>query len=369
MWRALGLATRRRRPRPVSTSCSPAGRRALYSTVDGQIYHDETPSPARISKHVVDAGAWRPRSSTSEFGWAVGSPVARWTTPPSTSADVLSQATATQTASEFDTPIDVAADRTARVSAGGDLVPGPGAGDVRAAARARSTPLAPNPLADVDHRGPGPLATDTPTAGRRRPSSRTATWSSRRPSPMDRSFWYLAFASFLDAPTAFAASESDRRELAHGRRACRDHVRLRDLLRRRPDPDLDAANGAANCGSANVPAEFTAAFSVAADGDLQLVVVRSRRRSSSARIGIGAARELIGWRSAEIATINGVVANGGGEAEHRRCPRPPRGVRRRSRSSRPSPVGDTPEQAADAVTAAVAPIVTPPAPPAVEPAG
>ena len=226
-------------------------------------------------------------------------------------------------------------------------------------------PASPNPLADVATAGPGPLATDTrQLAGA--PVVQEGDVVVTPPVAMDRSFWYLAFASYLDAPTAFAASESVVESsltvteragttCAYGTFSGGDMIQTSTL------------RAALESWVATVPADFTAGFSVAGDGDLQFVSCDPGVQFAGAN-RIGTARELIGWRSAEIATINGVVANGGTEADIAEA-RFRLGASDVGAQLAASPVGDTPEQAADAANAAVVTIVTPPAAPAPEPAG
>ena len=81
---------------------------------------------------------------------------------------------------------------------------------------------------------------------------------------------------------------------------------------------------------------------------------------------LGVARELIGWRSAELATVSGVLAAGGGTAEVAAA------LDRLAASDvgaqlATGPVDQSPTDAAAAARAAVEPIVTPPPPPVVEP--
>ena len=107
-------------------------------------------------------------------------------------------------------------------------------------------------------------------------------------------------------------------------------------------------------------------FSVGADGGLQLVSCDPGAQAVADDRVSGSARELIGWRSAELATIAGVIAAGGGEAEIAaalgRLAASDVGAQLAS-----SPVDQSPRRCCRRSTAAVEPIVTPPAP--AEPAG
>ena len=188
------------------------------------------------------------------------------------------------------------------------------------------------------------------------------------PATMDRSFWYLVFASFLDAPTAYGASESVvESSLTVTERAGTTCAYATfsggDLIQ---TPTLRAAM---ESWVAHTPAEMTAAFSVGADGALQMQSCDPGAQAAAPSIRLGAGRELVGWRSAELATIEGVIAAGGGDAEIsaalQRLAASDVGAQLAS-----GPVDQSPADAAAAARAAVEPIVTPPPPPvvAVEPA-
>ena len=112
---------------------------------------------------------------------------------------------------------------------------------------------------------------------------------------------------------------------------------------------------------ASLPPTMNGAFSVGADGALQMVSCDPGAQTPP-QTRLGAATELIGWRSAELATISGVLAVGGGDAEIDaaldRLARSDVGARLASTS-----VDQSPAAAAAAARAAVEPIVTPPTAP------
>ena len=356
VWRALGLA---------SGDVTEAGldellagwSPALYSTDDGQIYHD-----AAITGPALEALITRSMASAQldqQFGWAIGQPGRTLDDAALTSAHVLSQATAIQAATAFNTAIEPAP------AAPLDFLPA--VISYRALAPVMYAPLlapagpgAANPLADPAT-GSGPIAPESPTVADA-PVVQDGDVIVSPPAAQDRSFWYLVLASHLDSPTAFAASEAvvesaltvvDRAgtTCAYGTFSGGDIAHTATL------------RAALESWVATVPAEFSGQFSIALDGSLQFVSCDPGGEFVGVN-RIGTARELIGWRSAEIATIAGVVAAGGGETDIA-------GALARLADSgvgallAGSLAGDTLKQAADA---AVAPIVTPPASPAPEPA-
>jgi hypothetical protein len=156
-----------------------------------------------------------------------------------------------------------------------------------------------NPLESSGAASPGPLGTATPVLA---PPAVPVDGGSivGAPRAMDRGFWYLVFAGYLDARTAFAASESvvesavtmaDRggtpcvyATFAGGDLA--QTATLRDAVER---------------WAFTVPAEFTPAVSVLPDGTLQLLTCDPGSGfENGSRLGV--ARELVAWRTVELAT-------------------------------------------------------------------
>ena len=359
-WRALGLA---------SGDVTEAGldellagwSPALYSTDDGQIYHDDSVDGPALDALITQAMA--AAQLDQAFGWAIGQPGRTLDDAALTSANVLAQATAIQSASAYATPIESAP--TAPLA----YLPAVVSYQVLAPSMyapllAPVDPAGTNPLAELAVAAPGPLAPDQPVVASA-PVVQDGDVIVASPVAMDRSFWYLMFASYLDAPTSFAASEAVvESALTVAERAGTTCAYVTfsggDLVQ------TSTVRSALEQWVATVPAEFTSAFSVTDDGNLQLVSCDPGSQFVGAN-RVGTARELIGWRSAEIGTINGVIAAGGGEADIAaaliRLVQSDVGAQLAT-----APVGDTPAEAAQAVTAAVAPIVSPP-PPVVEPEG
>ncbi|MET0661945.1 MAG: hypothetical protein ABWZ42_02330, partial [Ilumatobacteraceae bacterium] len=359
VWRALGLA---------SGDVTEAGldellagwSPSLYSTDDGQIYHD-----ASITGPALEALITRSMATAhldQEYGWSIGQPGRTLDHAALTNAHVLSQATATQAATAFNTTIEPAPTAP--------LAYLPAVISYRVLAPVMYAPLlapagqgAANPLADLETVSGG-IAPESPTLADA-PVVHDGDVIVSPPAAQDRSFWYLVFASYLDSPTAFAASEAvvesaltvvDRAgtTCAYGTFSGGDIAQTATL------------RAALESWVATVPAEFVGQFSIALDGSLQFVSCDPGGGFVGAN-RIGTARELIGWRSAELATINAVVADGGGETDIA-------GALARLMESgigaqlAASLAGDTPEQTADAASAAVADIVALAASPAPEPA-
>jgi hypothetical protein len=181
---------------------------------------------------------------------------------------------------------------------------------------------------------------------------------------MDRTFWYLVFGGYLDAPTAYRASESIVESALTvtqraGATCAYSTFSGGDLLQ------TDTLRSAMQAWVGLAPPEMSAAFSVGADGSLQMQSCDPGAQAA-APTRLGVARELVGWRSAELATIAGVRAAGGGDAEIAAA------LERLAASTvgaelAAGPADQSPIEAAAAARAAVEPIVSPPPPPALEP--
>jgi hypothetical protein len=127
--------------------------------------------------------------------------------------------------------------------------------------------------------------------------------------PVERSFWYLVFASYSDAPTAYAASTAiEQTSLATAERAGR-------TCSYGTFTGIDAARTATVLAAlqqwvANAPVAMNASLSTLADGSYQLVSCDPGVNfDSTARFGV--ARELIRWRLVELAALENVDPQGG----------------------------------------------------------
>jgi hypothetical protein len=129
---------------------------------------------------------------------------------------------------------------------------------------------------------------------------------------MDSSFWFLVLAGYLDARTAYDASEAVVENAltatSRGETQCvaatfaGGGVEQTDILR-----------SALTAWAAAAPPAFGSSFEVLPDGTLQLVSC-DPGTGFDAGTPPGVARELIGWRTAELATMEAVLFAGGGEA-------------------------------------------------------
>ena len=203
MWRSLGLATGD--VTDASLAALLAGwQPAQYSTTDGQIYHDDAliGSSLEAQLTLAMATAWLDQ----DFGWALGQPDRTLDAAAMVNAEVLAQSTAILRASEYDA--ELAAPAT------GPLAYLPAVISYDALAPAMYAPLLPpvaadrpNPLADLSVSPVGGWVDEAlePATPATLAAGDVAVGS---PASMDRSFWYLVFAGFVDAPTAYAASES-----------------------------------------------------------------------------------------------------------------------------------------------------------------
>ena len=362
-WRALGLAT---------GDVTEAGmvelvegwEPAMYSTVDGQIYHDDTLATPALEAELTSAmaTAWLDQ----QFGWALGQTDRSLDAAAMTSAEVQAQSEAILAASEYDNELVTPST--------GPLLYLPAVISYQILAPSMYAPLlapvaegAENPLSSLDApqaTWAGGLASEVLELA----SAATLTEGDvvvGSPAAMDRSFWYLVFAGFLDAPTAYAASES----IVESALTITERAGTTCAYATFSGGDLiqtQTLRSAMESWVGLTPPEMASAFTVGADGNLQMQSCDPGTQTIvSTRLGV--ARELVGWRSAELATVSGVLAAGGGAPEITAA------LDRLAVSTvgaqlATGPVDQSPADSAAAARAAVEPIVTPPPPPVVEPA-
>ena len=123
----------------------------------------------------------------------------------------------------------------------------------------------------------------------------------RGPIAQDRSFWYMTFASYLDAPQAYAASQSVVESSLTVTTGRADVCRL-DVLRRRRRPDGDRRVGAGGMGVGR-PARVRGDDLGHARRHAAAQLLRPGRRVRERR-PIRRRPELIGFRLGEIATVS-----------------------------------------------------------------
>jgi hypothetical protein len=308
-WRALGLASGAVDDATLAGQLA-GWQDAVYSTIDGQVYHDSGTAGPELDAQLVQQMA--AVSLDQQFGWSSEQPQRTLDAAAATSAEVLRQTRGVQEASSFTGAVPPAPSEVA------DVLP-PVIGYRLLAPQVYAeldttgdTTDAANPLAELGVSGPGFLGRDTSTLA----SSTTmldGDVATAAPIAKDRSFWYLVFAGYLDARTAHDASkvvvESAVTAVARGATQCvsatftgtgvDETVTLRSAL----SAWADAA-----------PAEMASSFQVLPDGALQLVSC-DPGAGFDARTRPGVARELVSWRLAELITNVAVTLVGGDDAQ------------------------------------------------------
>ena len=308
-WRALGLINGVVDESTLAAQLT-GWQAVVYSTTDGQVYHDLGVSGAELDPQLVEA--LTAASLDQEFGWSVEQPRRTLDAAAATSAEVLRQARVVQKSSTFATPIpsvpaEVAAALPAVIGYR-TLAPHVFAEfDASIEPGGRS-----NPLADLGTDGPGILGRDAMVVATD-PTMLEGDTASTPPVAKDRSFWFLVFGAYLDSRTAFAASEAVVESALTG--ATRGATQCVSATFSGSGVDQnETLRTALTSWAVAAPAEMASSFQVLPDGTLQLV---------SCDPGVGfvnaaradVARELLSWRVAELATMEAVRFGGGGEAE------------------------------------------------------
>ena len=304
-WRALGLLTGEANEPNVRTLLD-GWQDAIHDQTDGQAYHDEAASGAQLDAEITQA--FTAALLDQQYGWSALQSERTLDDAAFTLAEVQRQSAATQTESAF--PAEVEPRATAPLS----FLPPVLAYRVLAPAtfaefdRTDLPADAENPLRGLGTAGPGPLPAETAVV-----SSPAAPIDgdtiTGTPVAMDRSFWFLVFAGYLDTRTAYDASEA----IVENSLTIAERVANRCVYATFSGGDVEqtaALRSALETWSASVPLEMSSSFAVQDDGTLQLTTCDPGSRfENGSRIGVG--RELIGWRLAEIATTLAVTSNGG----------------------------------------------------------
>ncbi len=308
-WRALGLASGAVGDGAVAGQLA-GWQDAVYSTTDGQVYHDGGVEGPELDTQLVQEMA--AVSLDQQFGWSLEQPQRTLDAAAATSAEVLRQARSVQEASTFTgavpaVPSEVA-DALAPIIGYRMLAP-----HVYAEfdTTADATDAA-NPLADLGVSGPGFLGRDTSTVASS-PTMLEGDVATAAPVAKDRSFWYLVFAGYLDARTAHDASEvvveSAVTAVARGATQC-----VSATFAGTGVDETATLRSALAAWADAAPAEMGSSFQVMPDGTLQLVSC-DPGAGFDAGTRPGLARELLAWRMAELATMEAAVYGGGGEAQ------------------------------------------------------
>jgi hypothetical protein len=167
-------------------------------------------------------------------------------------------------------------------------------------------------LADLGTGGPGILGRDMPTVAAG-PTMLDGDVATAAPVARDRSFWYLVFAGYLDARTAYDASEAVVESAITA--ATRGNTQCVSATFSGTGVEATATlRDALTAWSASAPAEMASSFQVLPDGTLQLVSC-DPGAGFDAATRPGVARELLSWRMAELATMEAAIYGGGGEAQ------------------------------------------------------
>jgi hypothetical protein len=307
-WRALGLASGTVDDTTLAMQLS-GWQDAVYATRDAQVYHDAGAAGPSLDAVLVQEMAVA--SLDQQFGWSSEQSRRGLDAAATTYAEVLRQARVVQQASEFAAPVPSVPAEVA------DTVP-PVIGYRMLAPQvyaefdaALQTPEGGNPLAGLGSGGPGILGDEVPVLAPG-PTTRDGDVVTAAPVAMDRSFWFLVFAGYLDSRSAYDASEavveSALTATARGDTPC-----VAATFAGAGVEQTEVLRSALTSWSAAAPAALASSFEVLPDGTLQLVSCDPGPGfDAAARPGV--ARELIGWRTAELATMEAVVFAGGGEA-------------------------------------------------------
>ena len=313
-WRALGLVSGVVDESTLAAQLS-SWQDVLYSTTDGQVYHDVAVAGAELDAQLLEALA--AASLDQEFGWSVGQPQRTLDAAAATSAEVLRQVRQIRTSSTFGavagpapTTTATTTTTTAQVAA---LPPVIGyrvlAPQVFAEFDGTTDP---NPLLGLGAVGPGPPGVDVPVAAGP-PTMLDGDTFVDTASAHDRSFWFLAFGGFLDGPTALSASEAIvENTLTNAVRGATDCVYA--TFSGSGVEQTETLRSALTTWVAAAPLEFASSFTTLADGSLQLT-------SCDPGVGFagvvraGVVAELVAYRSLELATKAAVASRDGGDPE------------------------------------------------------
>lgn len=309
MWRALGLAgpdsTDDETLRSLISEQSPV----LYSTVDGQVYYDS--SFTRSDRAALISRAMATAALDQELAFSADAPNRTLDDAALTEANVRQQAAIIAENATSRAPLpstDMAA-----------LAFLPSVLDYSLTAPAVFVELLPsfndvdaNPLAGLGLQGPGPLRvpplaqipSNSATIGDTVVGSSVIT---------DRSFWYMSFASHLEADTAYRMSNELQGAGLQMVDGSAGRCAVATLTTGDPATDANLQADLDQWVAATAP-ELGATVTALADSSVQL---RSCDPSGvyTSNIRFGVARQLIAWRAIELAVTNVVTAQGGTEAD------------------------------------------------------
>jgi hypothetical protein len=307
-WRALGLSSGVVDESTIAQQLT-GWQDAVYSTLDGQVYHDSGVAGPELDAQLTQEMA--AASLDQQFRWSVEQDERTLDAAAATSAEVLRQARTVQQASSFAAPVPPVPGETA------DALPAVvGYRMLAPYVFAEFDPIltateGTNPLAGLGTSGPGTLGGGRPIAA----TDPTMLDGDVVAPPVakDRSFWYLVFAGYLDARTAYNASEAIVENSLTA--AVRDTTQcVSATFSGGGLEQTETLRSALTSWAAAAPVEMASSFQVLPDGALQLVSC-DPGAGFDAGTRPGLVHELLAWRTAELATVEAARADGGGEAE------------------------------------------------------
>jgi hypothetical protein len=308
-WRALGLASGAVDDATLAGQLS-GWQDAVYSTADGQVYHDSGAAGPELDAQLTQQMA--AVSLDQQFGWSLEQPQRTLDAAAATSAEVLRQSGSVQEASTFTgdvPPVPSEVVDTLPPIIGYRMLAPHVYAEFETTA---DTTDAANPLADLGVGGPGFLGRE-PTTVASSPTMLDGDVATSTPVAKDRSFWYLVFAGYLDARTAHDASEavveSAVTAVARGATQC-----VSATFAGTGVDETATLRSALAAWADAAPVEMASSFQVLPDGTLQLVSC-DPGAGFDAGTRPGVARELLSWRMAELATMEAAVYGGGGETQ------------------------------------------------------
>jgi hypothetical protein len=351
-WRALGLAgpdaTDDASLRDLTSAQSPV----LYSTADGQVYYDEAFTQAHRDRLITQAMA--AAALDQELTFSSNAAARELDANALTDAHVVQQSTAiAELASTSAIPVpepDVAAlaflppvldyRLTGPIVLGQVLAP--------------VDDLGPNPLEGIGAGGPA-AARNSDLAVVSAASSVAGDAAVGEIAAMDRGFWYLVFASHLDATTAYSMSNSLERAGMQSVMAADGRSCVIATFATIDGAGNETLAASLSSWTATVAPELAASVSTLPDSTVQLRSCDPAGAfTSNARFGTG--RELIGWRATEAVVVDTLSADGADAATISRA--------LAQISATPSvqelialPAGTPPSQVAAAVRTAAADVV------------
>lgn len=309
MWRALGLAgsdsTDDATLQMLISEQSPV----LYSTADGQVYYDSTFT--RSDRATLISQAMATAALDQEYAFSTEAPNRSMDDAALADAHLLQQ-TSLLAESATERPPVPGPDMATLAFLPAVLDYRLTAPEVFAELLAPINDVAPNPLADLGPEGPGPL---TVAPLNQIPSESVVADDVAAGAAIvtDRSFWYMSFASHLDAATAYRMSN----ELQSAGLQMVDGPSGTCAVATLSATDV-ATNAAlqADLGTwvAATAPEMAATVTALADSSVQLRSCDPAGEFSS-NIRFGVARELIAWRAIELAVTNGLISQGASAAD------------------------------------------------------